>query len=53
MTEAVKILLVVLLLVVLAVLPGLISFWQLGYSMILMFVIGLAVYFYEIRNDGG
>jgi hypothetical protein len=40
MTEAVKILLVVLLLVVLAVLPGLISFWQLGYSMILMFVMG-------------
>jgi hypothetical protein len=53
MTEAVKILLVVLLLVVLAVLPGLISFWQLGYSMILMFVIGLVVYFYEIRNEGG
>lgn len=53
MSEAIKLLGVVLLLIVLAVLPGLINFWQLGHSMALMFVIGFGVYFYEIRQEGG
>ena len=52
MPETVKILLVGLLLVVLAALPGLIGFWQLGHSMALMFVIGFGVYFYELRSEG-
>ncbi len=49
MSDALKILLAGVILVTLAILPGLIGFWQLGHSMVLMFVIGFAVYYWETR----
>ena len=53
MSDALMILLTGVLLVALAALPGLIGFWQLGHSMVLMFVIGFAVYFWETRPKKG
>lgn len=49
MSDALKLLLTGVLLVMLAALPGLIGFWTLGHSMVLMFVIGFAIYFWETR----
>ena len=49
MNDALQILLAGAVLVTLAILPGLIGFWQLGHSMVLMFVIGFVVYFWETR----
>ena len=49
MNDATKILLTGLLLVTLSALPGLVGFWQLGHSMVLMFIIGFVVYYFETR----
>ena len=49
MNEALKFLLTAILLVTLSALPGLIGFWQLWHSMVLMFVIGFGVYYFETR----
>ena len=40
-----------ILLVTLSVLPGLIGFWQIGHSMVLIFVIGFGVYYWETRQE--
>jgi hypothetical protein len=48
--DSVKIVAAGAILVTLAVLPGLIGFWQIGHSMALMFVIGFAVYYWETRQ---
>ena len=49
MSDALNIIFAGMVLVTLAVLPGLVGFWQLGHSMVMMFVIGFAVYFWETR----
>ena len=52
MNDSVKMIAAGIILVTLAVLPGLIGFWQIGHSMVLMFVIGFAVYYWERRQEG-
>lgn len=49
--DAGKMIVAGLVLVTLAVLPGLIGFWQIGHSMVLMFVIGFGLYYWETRQE--
>ena len=51
MNETGKVVAAGLVLVTLAVLPGLIGFWQIGHSMVLMFMIGFSVYYWEMRQE--
>jgi hypothetical protein len=50
--DAGKIIAVGIILVTLSVLPGLIGFWQIRHSMVLIFVIGFGVYFWERQKEG-
>jgi hypothetical protein len=50
--DTAKIIVAGTLLVTLAVLPGLIGFWQTSHSLVLIIVIGLGVYYWETRQDG-
>jgi len=52
MNDAGKIIAAGILLVTLAVLPGLIGFWHIGHSMVLIIVIGFGIYYWETRQDG-
>ncbi len=50
MSEVVKLFLVALFLIFVSLLPGLIGFWQLGHSMVLIVLVGLSIYMYESRR---
>jgi hypothetical protein len=50
--DAGKIIAVGIVLITLAVLPGLIGFWQIRHSMVLIFVIGFGVYYWERQKEG-
>jgi hypothetical protein len=47
LNETIKYVAAFALLVLLAILPGLIGFWQLGHSLVIMFILGFGAYFWE------